>query len=145
MLCVVLGLSILPDLDSVAGFLFGDLGAYHNQFSHSLFSGLAAALLAAGIARLAGSTRSAAWFWIALASYELHVLMDFFTLGRGVRLFWPLTDQRFRSPVPLFYGLRWSEGWISPYHLITIATETLSVGILWLLCARIRRRRRHAG
>ena len=49
--------------------------------------------------------------------------MDYFTVGRGVLAFWPFTAERFSAPVPLFYGLRWSEGWVSPRHVWTVLTE----------------------
>ena len=56
--------------------------------------------------------------------------MDFFTIGRGVMVFWPLSLERFASPVPLFYGLHWSDGYLSERHLITLVTE---LGFLFLL------------
>jgi len=117
------GLSLLPDLDSILGIMTGDFGKYHNNLSHSLFVGLVVALAAGGVAAASGRARFLAGFGIALACFELHVVMDYFTVGRGVMAFWPLTSERFLAPVPLFYGLRWSDGWVSPRHVWTVLTE----------------------
>ena len=137
-LAVILALSQLPDLDSVVGFFSSDFGAYHNQYSHSLLTGIPVALLAAGIAMAFKSKHIKVWFWIALLSYELHVFMDYLTVGRGVRLLWPLTTYRFQAPVKLFYGLHWSEGLVSVHHLWTLLSESLSVLLVWFIWTRIR-------
>lgn len=137
--------SQLPDLDSVVGFFSDDFGAYHNQFSHSLLTGLPVAVMIGVCARILRLKRAMLWFWVALLSYELHILMDFFTVGRGVRLFWPFLAQRFQSPVKLFYGLHWSEGFCSVHHIWTVLTEALFVLVLvggWALIKRLGRRAR---
>ena len=56
--------------------------------------------------------------------------MDLFTFGRGVMLVWPFLPDRIEPPVYLFYGLRWSEGLASPWHLVTLMTEWGVVGFL---------------
>ena len=122
-LIVVLGLSILPDLDSVAGILMGDFGSYHNNWTHSLLIGLGVALVIGSLVWLMRHSGFGRWFIITLLCYELHVVMDYFTIGRGVMAFWPFSLERFASPVPVFYGLRWSDGWLSTRHLFTITTE----------------------
>lgn len=132
LLILIAGLSLLPDIDSIAGFLLRDLGRYHNGVSHSLFVGLAVALLVGG--RTWWSTRSGfvEWFAITLFCYELHIVLDFATVGRGVMLFWPLTLARFQSPVKLFYGLHWSDGLISLNHVWTLLND-LGFAVLVLL------------
>ncbi len=138
-------LSQLPDMDSVAGFLSDDFGAYHNQFSHSLLTGLAVATVIGVSAHILRLKPAMQWFWIALLSYELHVVMDFFTVGRGVRLFWPFMAQRFQSPVKLFYGLHWSEGFFSIQHVWTVLTEGLFVLVIaggWILMKGMDKRKR---
>ena len=127
---VILGLSILPDLDSIAGIVLGDFGGYHNNWTHSLLVGPGVALVVGSLAWLSRHSGFSSWFIIALLCYELHVVMDYFTIGRGVMAFWPLTSERFSSPVPVFYGLHWSDGWLSVRHLFTIATE---VGFITLV------------
>lgn len=129
--------SMLPDIDSVIGILAGDIGRYHNNLTHSLFFGLFVVLLFAVIGRFWWSP-VLTWFMVALAAYEMHVLMDFATAGRGVMLFWPLTQERFSAPVQLFYGFHWSDGLFSVRHLWTLLTESifavivvLIVNVLW--------------
>lgn len=137
-LLVTLVFSILPDFDTVAGILAGDIGRYHNQGTHSLVVGLLVALFFAVLLARGRMHAFKAWFPPLLLSYELHVLMDVVTLGeRGVMLLWPLSSARFDVPFTLFYGVRWSEGIFAWQHLVTLATEAvfalLVIGGLYLL------------
>ena len=129
-LILVTGLSLLPDLDVVPAIIFRDMRAYHNNLSHSLFVGIPVALLVSGILQRAYHSNFWLWFLICLVSYDLHVLMDALTADRGVMLFWPFTQTRYASSVKIFYGLQWGLGWFSPWHLWTIFTESLFVGIV---------------
>jgi len=56
--------------------------------------------------------------------------MDALTADRGVMMFWPLTETRIASSVKIFYGLQWGLGWLSPWHLWTIFTESIFVLIV---------------
>jgi hypothetical protein len=67
---------------------------------------------------------------------ELHGKSRTFFLRRGVMAFWPLSSERFISPVLLFYGLHWSEGIFSGKDLWTIVNETNFV-LITLLVMRI--------
>lgn len=122
-LLVTIALSLLPDLDGVAGLLMGDFGRFHNNAIHSLGFGLLAALILAGVVWWRKRSRLLTWFMVALLCFEMHVLMDYVTIGRGVMLFWPFTSARFGSPLILFYGLHWSDGLVSLRHVWTLATE----------------------
>lgn len=134
-------ISLLPDLDSALGLLAGDLGRFHNSGTHSLIVGLIVALFIGTMASRTSRAEFLNWFAIALACYEMHVIMDFFTIGRGVMLFWPFSLGRFSSPVKLFYGLHWSDGWVSPRHIWTLLTElgfaVFAVAVVHLLPKRI--------
>lgn len=129
-------LSLLPDLDSVLGILLGDFGKYHNNLSHSLLVGLAVAVAVGGLAAVSGYARFRTGFGIALACFELHIVMDYFAVGRGVMAFWPLTAERFLAPFPLFYGLRWSDGWLSSRHFWTFLTEIPIAAVAVVVAAR---------
>jgi hypothetical protein len=116
--------SFAPDLDVIPGWIFGNLAAYHNQWTHSLLVGLVCCTM--------GALLWSAWqrrpalgvtLRIALISYGIHLLMDWTTRGRGLRLFWPFTAERFAMEPPVFVGLRWSEGWLSIHHLHTALNE----------------------
>jgi membrane-bound metal-dependent hydrolase YbcI (DUF457 family) len=132
LLIVTAGLSLLPDVDSIAGFLLQDFGRYHNSLSHSLFVGLVVALLLGQLAWGIQHSGFVDWFVLALCCYELHIVLDFFTVGRGVMLFWPLSSARFQPPVFLFYGLHWSDGIVSIKHLWTLLSELAFVALVVL-------------
>jgi membrane-bound metal-dependent hydrolase YbcI (DUF457 family) len=119
----IIGMSMLPDLDAVLGLLSGNMGEYHNQASHSLITGLAASLMIAIVLRVWFKQGFLFWFGWLFAAYTVHLLMDMVTHGRGIMLFWPFTTQRFQSPIPLFYGLRWSNGLWSITHIWTVVSE----------------------
>jgi membrane-bound metal-dependent hydrolase YbcI (DUF457 family) len=140
LLAVTAGLSLLPDLDSLVGGLAGDLGRFHNNLTHSLLVGAAVALLFGAAMRMVRGRGFGFWFGVALAAYELHILMDWTTVGRGVMAWWPLTDARFQAPVYLFYGLHWSQGWLSARHLWTLATESAFAAVTLLVVRQFNRR-----
>ena len=129
-LLLSLGFSMLPDIDSVVGFLAGDFGKYHNNATHSLVVGLLAALFAAAVATTLRSISIRKVFLIAFFSYSAHILLDFLTIGRGVMAFWPLTDERYLFPWPLIYGVRWSDGLLSIRHIWTLISESALAAFL---------------
>ena len=133
-LLYTIGISLLPDLDALAGLIYHDFGRFHNNGTHSLFVGLAFSLVIAAVFYWSRRQGFLSWFLITLLGYELHVIMDFLTFGgRGVMLFWPLLTNRFQSPILVFYGVRWSEGLFTFQHVITIATELVFVIAVVLL------------
>ncbi|HUM69857.1 MAG TPA: metal-dependent hydrolase, partial [Chloroflexota bacterium] len=127
LLLVTAGFSLLPDVDSVVGLLSGDFGRFHNNATHSLFVGTAVSLLFGAGMKWRRGRGFRFWSVVALACYSLHILMDAATWGRGVMALWPFTQNRFHFPFILFYGLHWSQGWLSARHLWTLLTETLFV------------------
>lgn len=132
LLLVALIFSILPDVDTAVGILSGTFGTYHNNATHSLIVGLLVALFAGGLATLFSTYSFRMIFLVALLSYAAHILLDFFTIGRGVMALWPLSRQRFVSPLPLFYGLHWSDGVFSIRHLWTFLTESATAALFIL-------------
>ena len=84
-------------------------------------------------ALLARSPSPRTWAIGGLLCCWSHIAMDYFTVGRGVMLFWPLSLARFDSPVKAFYGLRWSAGLWSTHHLYTFVTEILFIASLLFL------------
>ena len=138
---LVMGLSLLPDLDVVAAIIFRDMQKYHNNFSHSLLLGIPVAILIAAILRQIYHFDFWFWFLICLLSYDLHVIMDALTAERGVMLFWPFNQTRFASPIKLFYGLKWGLGWFSLWHLWTMFTESLFLAVVIAAVNYFERRR----
>jgi inner membrane protein len=133
--------SMLPDLDVLPGMLAGNVSAYHNQATHSLLAGAVACitgtLVLKPFLRDWHHGRIAA---LLTACYGSHLLLDWLTIGRGLKLFWPFLHTRYAAPIPLFYGVRYSEGLFSGYHLITIATEMAVIAAGYLIY-RLRSRR----
>lgn len=131
-----------PDLDAVYGILAGSLYRYHNQGTHSLFvmflvCALSAPIVSSWIKGISPTKMTG----ILLLCYGLHLLLDFLTTGRGLKLLWPFSETRFISPIRLFYGLHWSEGILSVRHLTTLANEVLFVVVLAGLTFPLWRRR----
>jgi inner membrane protein len=133
LLILALAASLLPDLDAIPGVLSGDFSRFHNNETHSLVTGLFVSLVFASILATKLRIGFAVPFFVVLLSYEMHVILDFFTRGRGVMLLWPFSSERFSSPVTLFAGVRWSEGLFSIHHLWTLANELVFVLIITLL------------
>lgn len=136
----VAALSLLPDLDTIPAVLFGDMQRYHNNISHSLFFAIPVALVCAGLFTLVYRSNFWTWFFVSLVSYEIHIIMDFFTAERGVMLFWPLLEARFASPVKLFMGLQWGLGWFSIWHLWTFLTEGIFCLVVIFLSVQFEKR-----
>lgn len=144
MLWAGVGLSLLPDIDSAAGLLLGNMGKYHNHMMGSPFFALIVSL-GVGVAgwRWRGAFRP--WFMLALVCYMTHIAMDFFTTGRGIMLLWPFTEERFRPPFSIFYGVHWSDGLFSSRHIWTMLTEIGTIAALVLILVVYRRMRgRHS-
>ncbi len=126
--------SMLPDLDVLLGLFFGDLSAYHNQATHSLLFGLAACIVGTVVLRpILSGWRYRRISILLAACYGTHLLLDWLTFGRGLKLFWPFLHTRYASPIPFFYGVRYSEGLFSGYHLITITTELAFIAAVYLI------------
>ena len=124
-------ISLLPDVDTLPGLLHGDPLAHHRSFVHSPLLGLAAALAFAAALHVWRRWSFTRWLVISLVAFELHVLMDFLSVGRGVPWLWPLSHDRFQAPLKLFYGVRWWEGLLSWSHLWTLVNEVAFLGVLF--------------
>lgn len=145
--CVLLalttiGVSLLPDGDAVLGIVWGDFYRFHHSYTHSLVVAAVVALAAAGPFRLlfGGRFRDAGLF--IFMALSLHLALDFMTYGRGLMLFWPFTERTWKFPLDVFYGLRWSDGWTTPKHLVTLLNEAAFVALLFLIPWALRRRRK---
>ncbi|MGI9115208.1 MAG: hypothetical protein DLM52_03200 [Chthoniobacterales bacterium] len=126
----------LADFDFVPELLFRR--DYHRGFSHSLVAAIIAALVFAGIWKIAGAFwRSAAIYFVA---YGSHLLIDFFTglklgwnhSGSGIPLLWPSPEKDFASLFVLVYGVRHGSiaAIFSLANLRAICYDTLVCGTL---------------
>jgi len=133
LLVITVGLSILPDLDAIPGILMDDIGRFHNQWMNSFVVSVIVALCVGFAVWMWRGTGFKRWFTITLFCYTTHILADFFTWGRGIMLIWPFSSHRYKPPVNLFYGLHWSEGFISIMHLWTLLTEVGFIAVVSLI------------
>jgi membrane-bound metal-dependent hydrolase YbcI (DUF457 family) len=133
LLLVTTGFSLLPDVDAMTDLLTGEFGRFHKYATHSLIVGLGVALAFATLMWWKQRSGFRYWLIISWLCYGLHVLMDSATVGRGVMALWPLSIARYLTPLPLFYGLQWSDGWLSIRHLWTLVTEAGFVALIVFL------------
>lgn len=131
-LLVILFLSLLPDFDFIPGLFFHRVDQFHNSISHSLFFGFMVSLTISTMIWIWRRSNFIYWFILVIICYELHVVMDYFTVGRGVMIFWPFSSVRYVPALKLFYGLHRSDGLWSVRHLWTLITELAFTGIIIL-------------
>ncbi len=130
-------MAVAPDLDFIPGLLLGTPAVYHQGISHSLGMALLAGVVMATFYRLNGK-RFSKVFRLCFLSYLSHLVIDFFgpdgRLPYGLPLFWPLSNEHFLSPVPLFRGmhhagstygstLEWIMGIISLHNVLAVVVE----------------------
>jgi len=136
---------IAPDVDVAVGVFSGKgIGYYHNGATHSIAFSLLVGLVFAGLGRWVCGTEFRKMFWIGAIACLSHVLLDGMTFGRGVQLFWPLTEMRIQTPIPLFLGVRHSVGAAWTTHLLTIVNDVVFAAFVWGICRIARQRRRNA-
>jgi len=141
-------LATAADLDFVPGILLGNPSAFHQGVSHSL--GLAL-LVGLGMG-LWGRRYGRPWRWALVGAtlYMSHVVIDFLTVDTkeplGVMLWWPLSGERYQSPVSVFLNVR-RESFcreVVMHDLVTLGRELLiflpPAGLLLWLRARRRGR-----
>jgi membrane-bound metal-dependent hydrolase YbcI (DUF457 family) len=128
-----------PDLDAILGIINSDMATYHNNLTHSFFFGfMTCAVATPFVMWFMKETSFPKIFWLSYGCYAGHLIMDWMTYGRGLMLFWPVTDARFISPWIPFIGVRWSEGLWTRDHLHTIANELIIIGFCVLLVYGVR-------
>lgn len=119
-----------PDLDFIPQIVTGV--AYHRGLTHSLIFMLGFSAIAAAIASYVWKISYRQILWFTLILYGSHLLLDFFTEGRGIQFFAPLSNAFFRSPVYIFPGTHYSRGLWHYSHLLPIGFELIySALLLW--------------
>jgi membrane-bound metal-dependent hydrolase YbcI (DUF457 family) len=136
---------LAPDLDVLWGLISSQpLRSYHNGITHSLLLGVPFGVLFGLIwCGLAGRGALPAGL-LGMLAYQSHVIIDFFTWGRGVLLFWPLTGHRFQSPFFLFLGVRHSGGVSAWVHLVNFLNDVAFALVVWLVARWVQTRRQSA-
>ncbi|HXK60924.1 MAG TPA: metal-dependent hydrolase [Acidobacteriota bacterium] len=142
--------ALMPDLDFLPGMIIGKPAAFHHGVSHSAGFALVAALIGTVLARRGTGRLSGALFLLLFFSYSSHLVLDYFGSDSrppyGIPLFWPLSSERYLSPVPLFHGVHhvrstdgrlaeWVQGVLSWQNVEAIALEVLLL-LPFLMAAR---------
>ena len=124
LLCAFLG--ICPDFDYALNWLGISGGGWHHGFTHSFLFALILGLIAA----IVFDERKARSVFIFSSATFSHALLDFLiTESRGVALWWPFTDQRYKLKVPNPIDYTWRSGslWEAAADLLKISLTELII------------------
>ena len=99
-------LAISPDADYILNWMRISYGGWHHGFTHSIPFALIVGLLIIAVSK-DWKVRS---FILFTAAYASHTLLDFLiTKSRGVALWWPFTDYRYKLRLPSPINYTWSD------------------------------------
>jgi membrane-bound metal-dependent hydrolase YbcI (DUF457 family) len=99
-------LGIAPDFDYALNWLRIDWGGWHHGFTHSIPFALVVGFVMIAIFR-DWHVRSYLVFTLAYMSHTLLDLM--FTESRGVALWWPFTNHRYKLQLPSLIDYTWRD------------------------------------
>jgi inner membrane protein len=124
-------IALAPDLDFIPQILTGE--RYHHGFSHSLTFAIGFSLIVWLLGYILTNRLSMQLLLLTLMLYSSHLLLDFFTQGGpGIQLFWPFTNEYFKSSMAFFPETHHSQPLFQhPGHVIFISLE-LSYAIILL-------------
>ena len=144
-LCIGGFLGVLPDFDYVLNWLRVGRGGWHHGFTHSIVFALCVGAVTAFVSR-ARSVRAFITFSAATAS---HPLLDYLiTESRGVALWWPFTDHRYKlqAPNPIDYTWSTTSFWATAVDVLQIClTELIIFGPVFLIVMLLRLKRSTKG
>ena len=99
-------LGVAPDFDYALNWLRVSRGGWHHGFTHSIPFALVVGLVTVIILRQ-WKVRS---FLMVVAAYVSHTLLDYMlTESRGVALWWPFTNYRYKLRLPNPIDYTWSD------------------------------------
>ena len=118
-------LGVAPDFDYALNWLRVSRGGWHHGFTHSIPFALVVGLVAIIVLRQ-WNVRS---FLIITAAYVSHTLLDYMlTESRGVSLWWPFTNYRYKLRLPNPIDYTWSDDSFSQ-----AAIDLLKISLIELL------------
>ena len=118
-------LAVCPDFDYALNWLRIGRGGWHHGFTHSILFALVAGALAAFVY----GWRNVRGFIVFSAATASHTLLDYvMTESRGVALWWPFTDRRYKigGTNPIDYTL-------SSASFLDAAIDVLRISFLELI------------
>jgi inner membrane protein len=142
LLCLSALLGVCPDFDYLLNVLRVGRGGWHHGFTHSIMF----AMLVGALTALVFGWRSVHGFIVFSAATVSHTLLDYLmTESRGVALWWPFTNYRYKLRVPNPIDYTWDDSslWIAAADILQISfIELIVFGPLLLLVILVRRYRR---
>jgi len=124
-LCLGALLGVCPDFDYVLNWLHVGSGGWHHGFTHSIVF----ALFLGALMTLVSGSRSVNRFIVFSAAVASHPLLDFLmTESRGVALWWPFTDARYKLSGPNPIDYTWSST-----SFLDAAVSILRISLISLL------------
>jgi len=136
-------LAISPDFDYALNWLRISWGGWHHGFTHSIPFALLVGLVLIVVFR---DWRVRSYLLFTLA-YLSHALLDFmFTESRGIALWWPFTNYRYKLRLPTLIEYAWSRASLSDTVLDILKLCLLELvifgpillAVLWIRSAFIR-------
>jgi membrane-bound metal-dependent hydrolase YbcI (DUF457 family) len=119
-------LGICPDFDYALNWLRISGGGWHHGFTHSILFAFFVGLITATVS----GERHVRGVILYSAATVSHTLLDFLmTESRGVALWWPFTDQRYklRLPNPIDYTWGSASLWEAIFDLLRISLVELMI------------------
>ncbi|HEU4433847.1 MAG TPA: metal-dependent hydrolase [Pyrinomonadaceae bacterium] len=105
LLCVSAFLGVCPDFDYILNWLRVGKGGWHHGFTHSIVF----ALVIGAAMSLVTRWRTVQAFIVFSAATASHTLLDYLmTESRGVSMWWPFTDHRYKLQGPNPIDYTWS-------------------------------------
>ena len=118
-------LGVCPDFDYLLNWLRVGRGGWHHGFTHSIVFALAAAALIAFVC----GRKTINQFIVFSAAIASHPLLDYLmTESRGVALWWPFTDRRYKLQGPNPIDYTWSST-----SLLDAAVDILRISLIELI------------
>ena len=139
LLCLGGFLAVCPDFDYFLNWLQIGRGGWHHGFTHSIVFAMFVGAITAFVCRW----RSVRGFIICCAATVSHTLLDYvITESRGVALWWPFIDQRYklRVPSPIDYTVRSASLWEATVDVLRICLLELIIFTPLLLLVILLRR-----
>ena len=138
LLCISAFLGVFPDFDYILNWLHIGWGGWHHGFTHSFVF----ALFAGAMTVLITGWRTVRSFFAFTAAIASHGLLDYLiTESRGIALFWPFTNQRYKLLIPNPINYSWSKTSLldAAFDVLQIClTELIIFGPLLLLVMLLR-------
>ena len=132
-------LAVCPDFDYALNWLHVGRGGWHHGFTHSVLF----AMFVGALTAFVSGWRSVRGFIIFSAATASHTLFDYvMTESRGVALWWPFTDRRYKlgGTNPIDYTLSSTSFWEAAVDVLRISlTELILFGPMLLLLILLRR------